>query len=125
MDGKNILGLIIALIIAIGVVFVFANDYKNQKEDLDSSTQSVKVTYTSHLGRTKSGSGDYSRSSTTRMYTPIYHYIVDGTKYTCKSGHSSSFKPSNEPKTVYYNSQNPQDCMVDDGLMNVFSSLTK
>jgi len=45
------------------------------------------------------------------MCSPVYYYQVNGKSYTCSTGYSSSAKVSNENKTVYYNSENPAECV--------------
>ena len=46
------------------------------------------------------------------MYSPIYHYEVNGTAYTCKSTISSNTPPSDSQRIVYYDSKNPSKCMT-------------
>ena len=47
------------------------------------------------------------------MYSPVYHYEVNGRKYSCKSV-SSSNNPGTKNKNVYYDSKNPSNCMTQD-----------
>lgn len=115
--------IIVVLIIVIGSFFIILNNYNNQKKALDSSTQSVEVTYSSYISRHSNNRRHGYRSSSQKMYTPIYHYIVDGKPYVCKSNSASNLKPSNKPKTIYFDSKNPEDCMIDNGLFNVLLSL--
>ena len=46
------------------------------------------------------------------VYSPIYHYTVEGKEYTCSDNTSSSKRPSSEG-IVYYNSKDPSKCMTD------------
>lgn len=54
-----------------------------------------------------------SDSDGTTMYAPIYYYGVNGSSYSCKTKFSSSSKPNENKKTVYYNSNNPTICITD------------
>ena len=47
------------------------------------------------------------------MYSPIYHYEVDGQNYECSSSVSSSKNPGDGNGTVYYDSKNPSKCMTE------------
>ena len=46
------------------------------------------------------------------VYSPIYHYTVEGKEYTCSDNTSSSKRPSSEG-IVYYSSKDPSKCMTD------------
>lgn len=46
------------------------------------------------------------------MYSPIYYYEVKGVSYTCKSSISSSKSPDLSKDLVYYNSNNPSQCVT-------------
>lgn len=47
------------------------------------------------------------------MYTPVYHYSVNGRSYKCKPSSSTSDKPTIRNGKVYYNSKNSSKCMTD------------
>ena len=47
------------------------------------------------------------------MYTPVYHYNVNGESYKCKPASSSSNMPTIKKGKVYYDSKNPSRCMTD------------
>lgn len=47
------------------------------------------------------------------MYSPIYHYKVDGRDYKCSSNSSSSNNPGTKNEMVYYDSANPSNCMTE------------
>lgn len=91
---------IIGLIITICFLFVSITTM-NKKGKFDSSVRSTKIEYTVK----KNDEG-------TTMYSPVYHFKVDGINYTCKSGYSSSSKSSKSDGLVYYNKNNPNDCMT-------------
>ncbi len=67
---------------------------------LDSQTISKSVEIKSH-----------TNDEGTTMYSPIYHYRVNGIEYSCSSSSSSSIHPGTQNKTVYYDSKNPANCM--------------
>ena len=55
---------------------------------------------------------DKERDDKFHKYTAIYHYEVDGTDYSCRASSKSSNVPSRKNKNVYYDSSNPQICMI-------------
>lgn len=46
------------------------------------------------------------------MYSPIYTYVVNDERYTCKANSYSSSKPSDKNAMVKYNSKDPSSCMT-------------
>lgn len=46
------------------------------------------------------------------MYSPVYHYTVNGKEYTCGGSFSSSKRPSSKG-VVYYKKGDPSNCMTD------------
>lgn len=52
-------------------------------------------------------------SDNSTMYSPTYYYIVNGESYSCKSNTSTSNYPKTSNVIVYYNSNNPTDCMTE------------
>lgn len=69
-----------------------------------SMNREAKATYIEENGYTDDD-GDY-------LYSPIYHFTVDGKEYVCKSSFSASKRPS-ETGIVYYQKGNPNKCMTD------------
>lgn len=55
----------------------------------------------------------YKSDDGTTMYSPVYLYKVDGESYVCPSYFSSSRNPGNSNKTVYYDPDNPANCVVE------------
>ena len=53
----------------------------------------------------------YVDSEGSTMYSPIYYYTVDGVSYTCSSNMSSSIKPNTNKNLVWYDVNNPSDCV--------------
>ncbi len=102
--------------VVIGVVFVLfsVNLIKSDADVKKSMDSQVQSSYVSHdiSKRISSSSSSYSLKKRKKMYTPIYHYSVNGQEYTCKARVSSSIK-STKNKTVYYNSNNPENCLVE------------
>ncbi|MEG1142776.1 MAG: hypothetical protein RSE41_10120 [Clostridia bacterium] len=47
------------------------------------------------------------------LYSPIYHYTVNGANYACSSNTSSNVNPGTANKIVYYDSKNPSNCMTE------------
>lgn len=90
----------ILFLLAFGGIFAL-NIIKENSLDSKVISTSVEVkSYINNEGHT--------------MYTPIYHYEVDGRKYNCRSSVSSSKNPETKNKKVYYDSKNPSNCMTQD-----------
>lgn len=70
--------------------------------NLDSKVISTRVEVNSHIDDEGS-----------RMYSPVYYYNVNDIEYSCSSNSSSSINPGTENKTVYYDSNKPEECMTD------------
>ena len=47
------------------------------------------------------------------LYSPVYHYTVNGKEYECGTSGVSSSKRPGSSGVVYYNIKNPSDCMTD------------
>ncbi len=94
-----VLAIIIGLIIA-GVLIGIYVAGVNKKNRMDSDILSTRVEVREH----EDSDGDI-------MYSPVYYYRVNGVEYKCTVGSSSSIYPSEENKTIYYNSKNPSDCI--------------
>ena len=80
--------------------WVYISSVKKAKR-LDSTVTSTSVEVKSYI----SDEGN-------TMYSPVYTYEVNGKTYKCESTSSSSIYPSNDNKTVYYDSKNPSNCMT-------------
>lgn len=95
------------IFLVFGIVFflilgaVLISNY-NRLNSLDSTTTSTNVVIKSHID-----------DNGTTMYSPVYYYQVDGIEYSCSSNSSSSINPGTSNKTVYYNSNNPSNCMTE------------
>ena len=84
-----------------------------KKLSLDGEVEAYNIEINSHVD---------SEGST--MYSPIYYYSVDGVNYTCSSSMSSSFKPKENERTVWYDVNNPSNCVSEyDGEINLFVML--
>lgn len=95
--------------IIVGIIFTLIGFFMikadiNTKNRMDSQTYSTDVTYKTHTSR--------SDGKTKTMYSPIYHYSVNGQNYECKTNFSSNTKPSKKPVAVKYMANNPSDCYV-------------
>lgn len=89
---------IVVLIVMISLIVM--NIIKSKS--LDSTTMSTSVEIISHV--------DDEGSKT---YSPIYYYTVKGINYACESNISSSVRPSDSNKIVYYDSKDPSKCMTE------------
>jgi len=89
----------IFFLLLIGEVFV-SNIIK--LNSLDSSVLSSSVEVSSYIDDEGSV-----------MYSPTYHYEVNGQNYICDSNSSSSNHPGMENKQVYYDSKDPSNCMTE------------
>ena len=98
MRIKKGLSCILVGSVFLGFCYFMIKMDENRMTNLDSSTNSIKTTYTT------------KKSKDSIMYTPHFTYIVNGQKYVCTSNFSSSIKPSTKPRKIFYNSQDPQDC---------------
>lgn len=93
------LGLGIVFILIVGGIFAL-NFIEVARLDSNVMSSSVDVkSYTDNEGY--------------KMYSPVYHYEVNGQKYSCKS-FSSSNNPGTKNKKVYYDSASPSNCMIED-----------
>ena len=109
IDTKNVkkgnkfcfifLGAGLLFLLVFGGILVFKTLKLN---GLDSSVMSNKVEIET--------STDDDAST---LYSPTYYYRVNGEKYVCQSGESSSINPGTDNKIVYYDSKNPSDCMTE------------
>lgn len=68
---------------------------------LDATTMSTSVEINQHID-----------SDGNTMYSPVYHYKVNGEEYACSSNSSSSIRPSESNALVYYDSKKPSRCMT-------------
>ena len=80
--------------------WVYISSVKKAKI-LDSTVTSTNVEVKSYI----SDEGN-------TMYSLVYTYEVNGQTYKCEPTSSSSIYPSNDNKTVYYDSKNPSNCMT-------------
>ena len=82
-------------------VFMFVSQLMDFKR-MDAQVEAHFVKINSH------------RSDDSTMYNPVHYYNVDGVEYTCSGNASSSSVTSKmNDKTVYFNSNDPSDCMTD------------
>ena len=100
--GKNLWGLFLGIGIVVLIIMcaVFGYLYMKNKS-MDSNVEAFDIEVNS---KTNSDDGT--------MYSPVYHYEVNGTEYVCSSHSSSSFYPNNIDKKVYYKSSNPNECVT-------------
>ena len=91
-----VVGILFAVIL--GAVFISG---MNTKSSMDAQTEASRIEVKEH----------YDDGST--LYSPVYHYEVNGVEYTCGSTSSSSIYPNTEHGIVYYDSKNPAKCMTD------------
>lgn len=91
---------LVGIIMLIIMGWVYISSVKKAKR-LDSTVTSTSVEVKSYI----SDEGN-------TMYSPVYTYEVNGKTYKCESTSSSSIYPSNDNKTVYYDSKNPSNCMT-------------
>lgn len=89
---------ILFLAIMLGVLIGNVTKLKS----LDASTMSTSIDINQYISDEGSD-----------MYSPIYHYKVDGKEYTCSSNSSSSVRPSESNSLVYYDSKDPSRCMTE------------
>ncbi len=88
---------ILTLIIICGFLVYSYNKYNS----MDASVIASEIEISS---KTDSDSGT--------MYSPVYHYVVDGNEYVCSSHASSSIYPNNFDEHVYYKLSNPKECVT-------------
>ena len=93
--------LIVGIIFLIILIGILVGSIMKEKS-LDSKTTSTFV-------EVKSSIDDEG----TTMYSPIYHYEVNGQNYECSSSYSSSTNPGTDNRTVYYDSKDPSKCMTE------------
>jgi len=95
------------IFLVVGILFLFiiggifvSNIIK--LNSLDSTILSTRVEVKS-----------YVNDEGNTMYSPVYHYEVNGQNYSCGSNSSSSNNPGTQNKNVYYDSKNPSNCMTE------------
>lgn len=96
-----------SIFFAVGVLFFIIFSWLTfngivKKYSLDSSVVAKYIDQNCH--RDSEGSS---------LCSPIYYYEVEGVEYTCKIGYSSSDTASESQNKVYYDSNNPSDCVTD------------
>ena len=110
VDLKNVKkgGSVFILFVVIGFIFsgvgvsMFVSTLV-KKNSMDSEVEAYKVDINEH----------YDSESGT-MYSPTHYYRVNGVEYVCSGGGStSSITKSMKDETVYYNSNNPSECLTD------------
>lgn len=84
-------------VIMIGILIGSTMNLNN----LDATTMSTSVEINQHID-----------SDGNTMYSPVYHYNVNGEEYSCSSNSSSSIRPSETNALVYYDSKKPSRCMT-------------
>lgn len=84
-------------VIMIGILIGSTMNLNN----LDATTMSTSVEINQHID-----------SDGNTMYSPVYHYKVNGEEYACSSNSSSSIRPSESNALVYYDSKKPSRCMT-------------
>lgn len=73
-----------------------------KKYSLDSSVEAIYIDQNCHTD----SEGSY-------LCSPIYYYEVEGIEYTCRVSYSSSDTASESQNKVYYDSNNPSNCVTD------------
>ena len=112
--GYNMVAVMVLLgvLFLVGDVFLLKSTIDNKKR-MNAYTYTTNITYHSY------------RSSDKTMYTPIYQYNVNGIEYQCRANGSSNIKPSNKTTKIFYNSNNPYDCLApdDEKFAYIFSAI--
>ena len=104
-SGQNAwVGVVVGLIFMVFPIFLFLHD-DSVKKNMDSQVMSSSVSHETEYSSRRKG-------SSTTLYRPIYKYEVNNRVYTCSSRMASSFK-SYDNQIIYYQSYNPQDCIVE------------
>lgn len=88
------------LFFGIGVFLFVSNETK--KSQMDEEVKAISVDPNSHVDE-----------DGTTMYSPIYTFEVDGEEFVCSTNGSTNMKVTSEHDTVYYDSDNPTNCMTD------------
>ena len=97
-------------LIIFGLIFISVSVFIIKSDEaimlrMDSNTYSVKTEF------------NIKRGENSLMYNPKYTYIVNEKYYVCVSNYSSNIRPSDEPRKIFYNSQKPQDCFIEKGVL--------
>lgn len=96
-----------SIFLIVGLLFFFIIGYITfggiiKKASMDTEVYAIEIDENCN----RDSDGDYTCS-------PIYYYKVGKEIYQCKAGYSSSSKVSNNQNKVYYNSENPENCVTD------------
>ena len=94
-------GIILCLIIfgGIGIYFTFISSNTKKYDE---------IAFATHIDP-----NEHEDSDGNTIYSPIYTFKVRGVEFTCKAKTGSSFSPSEKKNKVYYDSKNPENCLVE------------
>lgn len=93
--------LLVGLVLFTAFMFVtFQGHIKKQK--FDSQIKATSIEGNCHTD----SDGDY-------LCSPVYIFEVDGIPYSCHTSFSSSSKPKSNQDTVYYDSNDPTNCVTE------------
>lgn len=102
---KEIIPFIIVFVIGvIGLVLYVVFQYNAFAKEKRMDGQ-VKATHIEVISHYDSEDGE--------MYSPVYYYVVRGEEYECRTNFSSSIYPDLDKDMVYYNTENPSECVTD------------
>ena len=92
------------IFLLIGIVFiviisVIGINFKNKDNKLDAQINAQNIEWVE------------DRDDDGITYKPVYYYEIDGLEYTCSSNVSSNSK--NAKGIVYFNTNNPSECLTD------------
>ena len=104
------LAIIVGSLILIAIIFIIFC-LSDQEDNYTARAEAYNITVSKYLYSKKKGKKIY-------MYNPTYHFRVSNgnnttTEYSCKSTTSTVAYPVITEKTVYYNPQNPKECMTE------------
>lgn len=72
-----------------------------------------RISYNSSIEASRIEDNSYTNDEGDLIYSPIYHFRVNGNDYICEASYSSGFSVSSNRRTVYYDSNNPNNCVTD------------
>lgn len=103
MNKKSFIAVII-VILFFGAIGIYLTFFKSNTNRFDSKVKAYKID-------PNLVEGDRFDEDSSDAYYPIYYFKVNGKEYKCESSSGSSFKPNVKKNMVYYNSDNPKDCL--------------
>ena len=101
LKNKNFTRFIALVIVFVFISFLQAMNNVERKKTMDAHILSTKIIHETI----------YYEGSNLQRYTPSFYFNVDGREYVCKERMRLDKKMRDKPYKIYYNSNNPNECL--------------